>query len=1464
MGKTRFKRLLSLLLCAMMVLSLMPSVAFAAETGSTSSEYTSETHDVFKHTESTLAPGVEQYINYAYAKDGKQMVYYVATADITRDDVVVQTSYLNQHEGGVLGMEKLTNQIAYANQKYSNPEDSQFISDYYNVVAGVNASFYNMTTGQPMGITYIDGVSFGTSSYDNFFAILKDGKTAVIDYAKNLGNYVDENGESTIWQASAGSQWLVRDGADVTASATGSYNTERHSRTCVGVTSDGKVVMMVLDGRQEPFSCGGTMHELAQIMLEAGCVAAINLDGGGSTTYAARPEGSDSVSVINRPSDGSERSISSGLIIASTAAPSNVFDHAVLTAENDFVSPGSTVNVSAVGVSPSGGAADLPENVTWALADTQYGTIENGVFVSNGTAGDVTVYLKLDDAVVGETTLHVLVPATIKLTLSSLFVSYGNTKELELTAYTADGLHKITLKDGDIALSLSDEALGTVSGLSFTAAQTGTTVTSGTITAYFVGHEDVKDELTVTLTDLPDTPVVVEDFEGDVSYTIDPMWPDDYISYKTEVVDSTTGKVHDGDKALAITLNGQSFGLNQYSGGYCLGYGKAGADGTIDKQVNLVGAKKLGLWIYVPEDSAMMYPQIRFRQKENTSVQVQHRLYDVGYATTEAGHTGWQYFEIDLQNPNDSGRAISQNYDLGDGTWYIEGFEIFTNSRTDNPHNTEYNYNVLNQQSAHGPCTFYIDTLTVEYFDNDVDRQNPTFDYIRASYGGMSDAADITGQTISSNVVSFTAKASDASAFDVSSAKAYIDGNPVGCTFDATTGIMTIGDTELADGVHTVKFEVADIYGNSNYVVRQLTVNAGSDLPTARLINTNTVSYPRYNTLILFNLEVDKIENIQSVSMKLNANNTSKWELDHISCVYGFTSSYSIDEVTNTATITITKTGNVEASGTVALAEIPLRMGTYTASSKLYPLDMKLSMELGKVSYTDGEAMFSMADVDIDSEVYGWTNQANSDIHKTHTGTALADKAATCTEGGYTGRTYCEVCSSVVDWGTTLPATGHSYALTDNVLKCSSCGDLYSGTWTDGKEYTDGVATADGWVDDSYYKNGVKLTGIQKVPAPDNSGEFYYDFGDNGVCSGKVKYTGFLEKDDGWYYIAVGTESKGWQYIDDKYYYFDPDTGLAWYNKPYYIYSQTYLFDEKGMLLNGIWHNDGSGTLYFYGPGAYKRTWAEIEGNTYYFDEDGHRKEGISWFYLGQSNNPPTWYEFTNDGALIRVFNSTGLWEYDGKLYYLVNGVNQKGLVLVDGDYYYFNSTDYTAVSGRYWVSNTNGLGIGSGYYDFDETTHKMIIQTDDTEKKNGLVEENGGLYYYVDGVLTYAGLIEIDGSYYYINSSCKAVTGHYWVYKTNGLITEGYYDFDETTHKMIVQTDDTEKKNGLVEENGGLYYYVDGVLTYAGLIEIDGSYYYINSSCKAVTGRYWVYKTNGLITEGYYEFDTDGKMIQS
>ena len=138
---------------------------------------------------------------------------------------------------------------------------------------------------------------------------------------------------------------------------------------------------------------------------------------------------------------------------------------------------------------------------------------------------------------------------------------------------------------------------------------------------------------------------------------------------------------------------------------------------------------------------------------------------------------------------------------------------------------------------------------------------------------------------------------------------------------------------------------------------------------------------------------------------------------------------------------------------------------------------------------------------------------------------------------------------------------------------------------------------------------------------------------------------------------------------------------------------------------------------------------------------------------------------------------------------------------------------------------------------------------------KNGIVEENGALYYYVNDVKTPAGLIDIDGELYYANSSGKIVTGRYWVTKNNGILASGYYDFAEDG-KMI-------RLNGIVEENGALYYYVDDVKTPAGLIEIDGELYYANSSGKIVTGRYWVTKNNGIMASGYYEFDETGKMVR-
>lgn len=58
-------------------------------------------------------------------------------------------------------------------------------------------------------------------------------------------------------------------------------------RTAVGIKADGNIIFYTLDGRQSGYSYGAQLKTLAKRMVELGCVDALNLDGGGSTTISA-------------------------------------------------------------------------------------------------------------------------------------------------------------------------------------------------------------------------------------------------------------------------------------------------------------------------------------------------------------------------------------------------------------------------------------------------------------------------------------------------------------------------------------------------------------------------------------------------------------------------------------------------------------------------------------------------------------------------------------------------------------------------------------------------------------------------------------------------------------------------------------------------------------------------------------------------------------------------------------------------------------------------------------------------------------------------------------------------------------------------------------------------------------------------------------------------------------------------
>lgn len=100
------------------------------------------------------------------------------------------------------------------------------------------------------------------------------------------------------------------------------FANNRHPRTAVGRTRSGDLWFVVIDGRQ-PMSAGANLSETAQIMLDLGCVDAINLDGGGSSTLAILGV------TLNRPSDGQERKVANGILLFGPA-PADAPSEAVI------------------------------------------------------------------------------------------------------------------------------------------------------------------------------------------------------------------------------------------------------------------------------------------------------------------------------------------------------------------------------------------------------------------------------------------------------------------------------------------------------------------------------------------------------------------------------------------------------------------------------------------------------------------------------------------------------------------------------------------------------------------------------------------------------------------------------------------------------------------------------------------------------------------------------------------------------------------------------------------------------------------------------------------------------------------------------------------------------------------------------------------------------------------------------
>lgn len=159
-------------------------------------------------------------------------------------------------------------------------------------LAAVNGGFFTKD-GKPVGMRLADGVAFGVASSPPRAAVGWNGRQ--VRFGRGSEDWSD-------WpQLVAAGPHLVAGG--VVIDHGDKQRKVRHPRTALGVRGDGIVLLLTADGRT-PLAAGLSLDELGDVMLGLGCVDAINLDGGGSSTLWAL--GWPGNGIANHPCDNKQ------------------------------------------------------------------------------------------------------------------------------------------------------------------------------------------------------------------------------------------------------------------------------------------------------------------------------------------------------------------------------------------------------------------------------------------------------------------------------------------------------------------------------------------------------------------------------------------------------------------------------------------------------------------------------------------------------------------------------------------------------------------------------------------------------------------------------------------------------------------------------------------------------------------------------------------------------------------------------------------------------------------------------------------------------------------------------------------------------------------------------------------------------------------------------------------------------
>lgn len=178
-----------------------------------------------------------------------------------------------------------------------------------------------------------------------------------------------------------------------------------HPRTAVGITAEGDVIFYCVDGRKNGTSGGMRIDQLSHEMKNLGCVTAMNLDGGGSTTaYVALPGAKHAV-LRNTPSDGRERKTANSILFVNTAGRSGTIEYCEMPEQNAYIlAGGSHYTIGRpIATDRNRYPIDLANELTYEYflkeeddgADGQNRILDGNIFVSGDKGGNADIYVRI-------------------------------------------------------------------------------------------------------------------------------------------------------------------------------------------------------------------------------------------------------------------------------------------------------------------------------------------------------------------------------------------------------------------------------------------------------------------------------------------------------------------------------------------------------------------------------------------------------------------------------------------------------------------------------------------------------------------------------------------------------------------------------------------------------------------------------------------------------------------------------------------------------------------------------------------------------------------------------------------------------------------------------------------------------------------------------------------------------------